>query len=97
MLAVVPIVLCILAVWGYIMVRVFVNEENLELRSVVIKAVISRKGNERYGNGYSLIYSWRGRIYKNYIQTSAYDFNVGDSVDVKIDSKNPEAYCEVAY
>ena len=97
MLVVVPIIAGLLIMWIYILTRIYINEENLELRGIVIKAFVVKKENERYGNRYSLLYLQRGKVYTNVIQTDEYNFDVGDSVQVKINSKNPEAYCEVAY
>ncbi len=102
MLVVVPITACLLIIWIYVLARIFINEENLELRGIAIKAKVVSKEDAHYKNGsvsgrYEIIYLYGGRVYHNHFQTGEYNFSVGDSIQVKIDSKNPEAYCEVAY
>ncbi len=92
----------LLIFWTYITIRIYINQENLELRGIIIKAEVIKKEYATYKNGsvsgrYKIKYLYKGRVYSNIFQTQEYSFNVGDSVQVKIDSKNPKAYCEPAY
>ena len=101
-LIVIPIIAGIILLWLYIIVRVFINKENLELRGIIVKASITAVdlhyyASEQPARKYTIEYLYKFRIYTNVIQTSEYVFAKGDSMRIKIDSKDPGAYCELAY
>ncbi|NML63902.1 hypothetical protein HHL22_01665 [Hymenobacter sp. RP-2-7] len=85
--------------WIYFIAKSFIDEENLELRSIYIKAAVTGKEHLHYVNAgaerYNLRYLRKGTVYTNVVQTGLYNFNVGDSIQIKIDSRNPAAYCEL--
>jgi hypothetical protein len=96
----IPIIAGLIFLWLYIIVRVFLNEENLELRGVVVNAGITKVESRYYASGqlssrYTLHYFYKSCPYTNFIQTGEYTFAKGDSIQIKIDSKNPGAYCAI--
>ena len=96
-LIIASIILGVLALWIYLIARVFINEENLELRSVILKACITKVESTKNGHRYALAYHYRSRDYTNVILTNEYTFTEGDSIQIRIDSKDPGAHCELAY
>ena len=91
-----PLIAGLIFLWLYIIVRAFINKENLELRGVILNARITKVESTKNGHRYELAYYYGSRTYTNVVLTNEYTFTEGDSIQIKVDSKDPSTYCELA-
>jgi hypothetical protein len=75
--------------------KTFVDEENAELRSVVVRAKIIDDQWYRNNSEYKIQFKYNGVYYTRSLQANHNIFKLGDSVDIKIDSRSPLEYCEL--
>ncbi len=85
--------LCILLVG--VGIKTLADEENAELRSVIVRAKIIDDQRYRSNSEYKIQFKYNGIYYTNAIQANHNIFKLGDSVAIKIDSRSPLEYCEL--
>jgi hypothetical protein len=73
----------------------FADEENAELRSVVVRAKIVDDQRCRSNSEYKVWFRYNDIYYTNSLQANHNIFKLSDSVDIKIDSRSPLEYCEL--
>jgi hypothetical protein len=71
------------------------DEESTELRSVVVRAKIIDDQRYRINSEYKIQFKYNGVYYTNSLQANHNIFKLGDSLDIKIDSRSPLEYCEL--
>jgi hypothetical protein len=75
--------------------KTLTDGENAELRSVVVRAKIVDDHRYRSNSEYKILFKYKGTKYTNSLQANHNIFKLGDSVDIKIDSRSPLEYCEL--
>ena len=70
----------------------FVNSQRLRGSGIVIRSFIYNKAYVKGASIYSVKYLFKGKVYENDCRSSRYNFNIGDSINIKVDSLNPNGY-----
>jgi hypothetical protein len=82
---------------SYLVTAVNRDKKNLALHGVVVKAAIVKVIHQSHGDDYRLAFNYKEKPYVNLLTSFRYKLNVGDSLQIKIDPKDPTGYCEYAY
>jgi hypothetical protein len=74
------------------------DKRNLALHGIIVKAAVVKITHQAHGaDNYNVAFKYEGKPYTNSIIPFGYKLNVGDSLQIKIDPKDPTGYCEDVY
>ena len=70
-----------------------IDTRALKASGVTIKSLIYQKSYVKGTNIFGVKYAFRGKLYVSECRSNDYDFPVGDSINIRINARNPAGYC----